>query len=108
MAQVEADRAEAARAKADAGRGEFVLSGSRSAVDEAEARGQQNLFDQPAEPRQDVVQPAARTKPLDEIEIDHEIDGTGEMVRLDAPTAVARADERIATLSKLIDCLKKG
>jgi|GEM_PF-1429083 len=41
-------REEEQRAQADAEADDFVLSGSDSAIDQAEARGQGNMFDQPA------------------------------------------------------------
>lgn len=44
LAEEKARREAEAKERADADRGSFVLSGSKSAVDQAEARGQNNLF----------------------------------------------------------------
>lgn len=48
------------KAEIDSQAGDFVLSGSDSAVDMAEARGQTNLFDQP--PTETVAPPSVKTQ----------------------------------------------
>ena len=48
LADEEQSRQQEARAAADQERDSFTLSGSDSLVDQAEARGQSNIFDQPA------------------------------------------------------------
>ncbi|MBX9607272.1 MAG: hypothetical protein K2Y51_13690, partial [Gammaproteobacteria bacterium] len=55
-ARQEADK----KAQADDQRGSFVLTGSDSAVDQAEARGQSNLFDAPPAARGLAVEPPER------------------------------------------------
>lgn len=69
-ADIKADEAKQAKAKqeekaaadkveADKQVDDFVLAGSDSAIDQAEARGQGNIFDAPAEPRPDFDEVAA-------------------------------------------------
>jgi len=59
------------REKADAEAGDFTLSGSNSPIDQAEARGQGNMFDAPAEAepaaRQDAVESESAT-PAEQVE----------------------------------------